>query len=258
MKRICTLLSPTPGLHEYRTQSDAPLDWDTFRREDRCSFRELRDTLAVLQHGLCGYCEINLVPNDVQIEHFIPQSDPEQGNALALDCSNLIACCKGGVESMFDAHALNDRERFQRPVKGNASCGQAKRNTMLPNGIDPRKLPALLSLFWVEEVNGEIVADASACSLAGFNVSEVRQAIDMLGLNAPRLKRARLTRLENLAQVESEQIALPGYPAFMENWVRVELLPDEGGNLLAFFTTRRSYFGPLAELILAEPPQAWI
>ena len=258
MKRICTLLSPTPGLHEYRTQSDAPLDWGTFRREDRLSFRELRDTLAALQHGLCGYCEINLIPNDAQIEHFIPQSDPEQGNALALDCSNLIACCKGGVESMFNAHALNDLERFQHPVKGNASCGQAKRNTMLPNRIDPRKLPALRSLFQVEEVNGEIVADASACSLAGFNVSEVRQAIDMLGLNAPRLQRARLTRLENLAQVESEQIALPGYLAFMENWVRAELLPDEDGNLLAFFTTRRSYFGPLAELILAEPPQAWI
>jgi len=258
MKRICTLLSPTPGLHEYRTQSDAPLDWDTFRREDRLSFRELRDALAALQHGLCGYCEINLMPNDVQIEHFIPQSDPEQGNALALDCSNLIACCKGGVESMFDAHALNDPERFQHPVKGNASCGQAKRNTMLPNGIDPRKLPALRSLFRVEEVNGEIVADARACSLAGFNVSEVRQAIDILGLNAPRLQRARLTRLENLAQVESEQIALPGYLAFMENWVRTELLSDEDGNLLAFFTTRRSYFGPLAELILAEPPQAWI
>ena len=32
MKRIRTLLSSTPGLHEYRTQSDAPLDWETFRR----------------------------------------------------------------------------------------------------------------------------------------------------------------------------------------------------------------------------------
>lgn len=258
MKRIRALASPPPGVAAYLNEPDAPQDWDTFRRTDRRAFRELRDALAVLQHGLCGYCEINLVSNDVQVEHFIPQSDRRQGGALALDCANMIACCKGGSESMFEAGALNDAERFQRPVAGNASCGQAKGNRELPDGIDPRRLPASPPLFRVEEVNGEVVVDSDACSFAGLNTDEVQRAIDVLGLNAPRLQRARLTRLENLMQVEVEQMAMPDYPVFMANWVRAELLPDGDGNLLEFFTTRRSYFGPLAERILAEPCQAWI
>ena len=258
MKRICTLASPPPGIDAYLKQPDAPMEWDAFRRTDRCAFRELRDALAARQHGLCGYCEINLVSNDVQVEHFIPQSDSRQGDALALDCTNLIACCKGGSESMFEAGALNDAERFQRPVTGNASCGQAKGSRRLPVSIDPRRLPASPPLFRVEEVNGEMIADSDACSLVGINVAEVQQAIDVLGLNAPRLQRARLTRLENLMQVEVEQMVMPDYPVFMANWVRAELLPDGDGNLLEFFTTRRSYFGGLAERILAETPQAWI
>lgn len=258
MKRIRTLASPPPGIAAYLNKPDASLDWNTFQDADRCAFRELRDALAALQHGLCGYCEINLVSNDVQVEHFIPKSDRVQGSALALDCTNLIACCKGGGEKMFEAAALNDAERFQLPVPGNLSCGQAKGNRELPDVIDPRRLPAAPLLFRVEEVNGEMVADSDACSFAGLNAAEVQRAIDVLGLNAPRLQRARLTRLENLMQVEVEQMAMSDYPVFMANWVRAELLPDGDGNLLEFFTTRRSYFGPLAERILAEPPQAWI
>ena len=47
MKRIRTLLSPTPGLHEYRTQSDAPLDWETFRRGGSSLFES---SVTLYQH----------------------------------------------------------------------------------------------------------------------------------------------------------------------------------------------------------------
>ena len=39
---------------------------------------------------------------------------------------------------------------------------------------------------------------------------------------------------------------------------RVELLPDGEKDLLKFFTTTRSYFGPLAERVLEQQPQEWI
>ena len=38
---------------------------------------------------------------------------------------------------------------------------------------------------------------------------------------------------------------------------RDELLPANG-RLRRFFTTSRSYFGPIAEQVLDEPPRAWV
>ena len=46
-------------------------------------------------------------------------------------------------------------------------------------------------------------------------------------------------------------------PGEMQAAVRSELLPAEG-RLLKFCTTRRSYFGPMAEWVLGERPRAWI
>ncbi len=47
-------------------------------------------------------------------------------------------------------------------------------------------------------------------------------------------------------------------PDEMNAWIRSLLTPDENGRLVPFFTTPRSYFGPLSEPILAQPPQTWI
>ena len=43
----------------------------------------------------------------------------------------------------------------------------------------------------------------------------------------------------------------------MTEAARDELLPANG-RLRRFFTTSRSYFGPIAEQVLDEPPRAWV
>ena len=44
----------------------------------------------------------------------------------------------------------------------------------------------------------------------------------------------------------------------MDAWMRSLLMPDDAGRLVPFFTTARSYFGPLAERVLKQQPQGWI
>ena len=78
--------------------------------------------------------------------------------------------------------------------------------------------------------------------------------IEMLNLNAERLRFAREKRWNDLVEI-SEGI---DDPETMDVWVRAVLMPDEDGNLAPFFTTARCYFHPIGERILAEDPHAWI
>jgi len=49
-----------------------------------------------------------------------------------------------------------------------------------------------------------------------------------------------------------------GQQSEMIAFARSVLLPDVNGRLDRFFTTTRSFFGPLGEQILAAGSQAWI
>ena len=89
-----------------------------------------------------GYCEINLVELDRQIEHVIPRRDPQQGASREVDITNMIACCKGGTSSVFaSSKKSSDEGRYLEPVKDNMSCGQAKGERNDSDFLDPRKLP---------------------------------------------------------------------------------------------------------------------
>ncbi|OOV35153.1 hypothetical protein BV61_01345 [Candidatus Synechococcus spongiarum LMB bulk15M] len=99
---------------------------------------------------------------------------------------------------------------------------------------------------------GQISADAEACKDASIDVSKVEETIRILGLNVDRLKVARREHWRALSKylANSEDI---------REAARRELLPEEGSHRLKkFFSTTRSYFGPVAEEILAETPQEWI
>lgn len=217
--------------------------------EIRNYYRELVETLTHLQHGLCGYCEIDLRKDDRQIEHVIPRSDPQHGDARKLDPTNLIACCLGGTKKVADP------ERFLQPPKQNASCGQAKGERTDPDFIDPRTLPALPSLTRVS-YDGRIEADQNACKEAGFSVNAVEKTIDILCLNAERLRLAREKRWRALNTNWNQYL---GDPQVMEAAARRELLPDQKDRLPRFFTTSRSFFGPLAERVLKQQPQVcWV
>jgi len=257
VKRIQALQAPTSGLIEYTNQSGGCSDWRRFSDyDDGSAFRELRQALADIQHGLCGYCEIDLIPYDQQIEHIIPRSHPTSGATLALDPGNLMACCIGGTgKNFFGPDELrNDEERFLAPVKDNQSCGQAKGSRYDQSFVDPRTLPDLPSLLYVQD-DGKLKIDECTCTAAGISVGGLERTVDILGLNAPRLRRAREDRWKDSNETWDNYL---DDAAVMERLAREELLPDDGGILSKFFTTNRSYFSPLSENILAEHPREWI
>ena len=244
MKRIHGFTGPVPGLDDYLANAGADANWQGYRRGVR--YQQLSETLASLQHGLCGYCENDIRSADRQVEHVIPRSHPRDGQERTFDAANMIACCRGG--SSDDASIRADDERFP-----GRSCGQAKGDDAHPDFIDPRSLPALPSLMRVR-VNGRVEANDRACEAVGVAVDRVRRTIEILGLNVERLQRARERHRRQLDK---------GWQGFtndvaMERWARQILLPNSDGNLNRFFTTGRSYFGELGEGVLAEEPRDWI
>lgn len=256
MKRIRKLRRPTPGLADYLELEEDDASWDGFRdHEAGTAYRELVGELKKLQHGLCGYCEIDLNERDRQVEHVIPRSDPVSGSSGALDPSNMIASCTGGTSrNLFGPEARADEERFLPPPRSNTSCGQAKGDLSVSAIIDPRSLPALPSLTKVR-FDGRIEADADACSDVGVPVELVRNTIEILGLNVERLRLAREHRWNALSDSWKEYF---DNSELLEAAAQIELLPCEKSELPRFFTTSRSYFSEIGERVLAEPPQAWV
>ena len=253
MKRVRVLPDPTPGLAEYLDSVDNP-SWDEFGAHNAGeSLRELRATLARSQHHICAYCEIDIWKSRRQVEHVIPRSDEGAGERMALDVSNMAACCMGGTVRVVGSGAGDDGDYYRAPIRHNMSCGQAKNNRYDDAFIDPREIPAVPSLMSVHG-DGLIEADERACQAAGLSAHAVTRTIDMLNLNAERLRVAR-SKWRNALLEESRHVENEGS---MSAWIRSLLTPNADGQLLRFFTTSRCFFGPMAERILDERPQAWI
>ena len=251
MKRIRALPDPTPGLADYLDAVDHA-NWEEFRSHNAgTSHRELRDTLARNQHGLCAYCEIELRESRRQIEHVIPRSDEMVGNQGTLDVANMVACCMGGTTKPGGNDA---GDHHREPIRDNMSCGQAKGNRHDNAFIDPRDLPAVPSLTRVRD-NGLIEVDERACQDADFMPDHVTRTIEILNLNAERLRLAR-ERWRDALVDKSQHVADDADR--MNEWIRALLTPDADDGLPRFFTTARCYFGPVAERILDEPPRRWI
>ncbi len=260
MKRIKSLDNPTDGLVHYRGQPGVNIrSWPNFHNHDGGQpYREIREALIDLQHGLCAYCEIDLVENDRQVEHVIPRRVQP---VRTLDHENMIACCRGGsAENQFGPAVLEqhrDEERSLPP--GNISCGQAKDDRT--EALDPRMLPTQPSLFRVRS-NGEIDADDSACVAVGIPADNVRETIKILGLNVRRLRQAREKHRRFLTDAIRKNLsALGNVPPErrLRRMARQRLLPNGNGTLRRLFTTERTVFLPLGgESILAELPQSWI
>lgn len=258
MKRIRELSKSTPGLAEYLDAVGNNVNWNGFRDHNTgASYGELIEKLIYVQRGLCGYCEINLVELDRQIEHVIPRGDSQYGASREVDVTNMIACCKGGTSPVFaPSERSSDEDRYLEPIKNNMSCGQAKGDCNDAGFLDPRKLPALPSLTKVL-VDGRIEVDEDACESANIPAARVTRTIEVLNLNAERLRLAREKQWNNLEE-EADQISDPDNSDIMDAWIRSVLMLDDAGRLVSFFTTTRSYFGPLAERVLEQQAQAWI
>lgn len=248
MKRIRSLDKPTAGLLDYLNISGDNPSWEEFRsHRNGDAYKELVDTLLDIQHGLCGYCEINITDVNRQIEHVVPQSDSVDGKMRALDHSNMIISCKGGAQNSTDS------DQWSKP-KHNLSCGQAKGNRTDKDFIDPRALPALPSLMQVK-TNGHITSNEKGCADAGIDTCKVDKTIEILGLNSKRLQLKREKRLRALD--ENWEPHFEDHQAITFA-ARAELLPDGENKLRNFFTTSRSFFFPFGEEILEKDPQRWI
>lgn len=252
MKVIRALSVPTPGLADYFACVGDDTDWNEFRSHDSgASYNELRDALTENQHGLCAYCEIALGRRYRQVEHVIPRSDARLGKAKALDIANMVAACMGGTLEVRSAD--EDEALYRKPVARNMSCGQAKGDRNDEYCIDPRVLPVAPPLVRVSE-NGNIAADEDACRNAGIPPERMERTIEILNLNAERLRSARERQWIDLVEVSGP---IEGEEE-MDAWVRSALKADESGLLAPFFTTTRCYFAPLSERILEEEPRSWI
>jgi uncharacterized protein (TIGR02646 family) len=260
MKRIRGLPEAPPGLARFHADPATVKTWNEFGSFEKGIARhELADTLRERQHGLCAYCETELVLNDRRVEHFVPQSDPTQGAALACDHRNLMAVCKGGSDAIFGPDTLTpDRNRFLPPAGKNISCDAAKGDRSATEFLDPRQVPAAPSLFRVTP-DGRIESDPLACATHAVSERIVDAHIVKLRLNVERLRMQReaiwneLTKfyLDFVGQPEDIQIELVN--ALAER----RLLPSAEGRLEAFFTTTRSFLGPVAEIVLRQAPRRW-
>ena len=251
MKPIHTLREAPRGLSAYIVLEPEDASWDGFRsHEAGKAYRELRCTLINLQHGLCGYCEAQLGERDlVQVEHVHPRRGSDIGRRRELDQINMMVCCLGGTKE------VDCPEQYLLPVKDNISCGQAKGGMSDARFVDPRTLPALPALVRVRDT-GEIEADPDACEATDIRDADVDFTIKTLGLDVRRLQQARQTRWRALLNGMFKD-GLDD-PDLIIEAARQELIPAEDGRLPAFFTTARSFFGPVAETVLAEHPQTWI
>ena len=238
----------TPGLSDYLAVETENPNWDGFKSHwDGNAYRDLRGELTNVQHGLCGYCEIDLTDTDRQVEHVVPRSDCVQGELRELDFRNLIACCKGGTARG------EDKDRYLKPVPRNRSCGEAKGDYTDGTFMDPRELPALPSLVRVLD-DGAIEVDAAACAAQEVPEDRVTSTIQVLNLNAERLRVTRRQHWDALHDAWGESF---GGPDLILRAASSELLPRDG-QLRKFFTTSRCYFGPVADRVLDEQPRAWI
>ena len=126
-------------LQEFPPTNRQIKDWEAFRNDESGkTFRELIEALTKVQHGLCAYCEINLVKRvegqlvyDREIEHFHPKSDISHQTDWMFEITNLFAACKGGSEiNLFGDKARDgyrDTARCLPPIKKISVVGALKK-----------------------------------------------------------------------------------------------------------------------------------
>jgi uncharacterized protein (TIGR02646 family) len=195
-------------LKAYPPEKRDKRDWNVFKNEEYQAYNKLIQALIDIQHGLCAYCEINLVENDYQIEHFHPKSDISHKTDWMFEITNLFAACKGDTQTnLFGTKTRQpDPTRCLPPIKKNRSCGEAKDDNVMDDEIlKPSDLPISPSLFSITRkppggiVNkvkeGALKVNENACLQAGIDPKKVETTIDTFNLNCDRLCLARKTVL---------------------------------------------------------------
>jgi uncharacterized protein (TIGR02646 family) len=261
MKHVRALASEPPLLAHYRATypheevrpaSEAKATWEGFKT-DLPAYREVLARLMEKQQGLCIYCEQRLadgsgqlVTNDYQVEHVLAKS---KAAGRVLDWHNLALACCGGTYP----HHLDPSRAYS--TANNTSCGQAKGDSELPNGCDPRSFPLLDAVLEVG-LDGKLEVNSAHCQSAAIELDDVKNAIARLGLDCERLRKARQDSRDNVngwmvsllegllsaTHLDSTQRQL-----MLGLVIAGRLQPDASGCLRAWWSTERCALGPDAE-----------
>jgi uncharacterized protein (TIGR02646 family) len=277
MKKVKQLQSAPASLQdflrEYPYEKRKITDWKAFGNEGGQAKSELMQALDEVQHGLCAYCEIELVKQtdkgpiyDRQIEHFHPKSDIPSSVDWMFEISNLFAACRGGsqIHLFGEASSFKDDERCLEPYQKNHSCGETKKDDNLDNIIlKPSELPDSPSLFVVSD-DGAISVDEEACGQTGVEITKATMTIKRLNLDCVRLRNARQAVWEKLNDdlaVEWESLGDEAtdddFETLLAQLAEEMLTFEPNEPLPAFFTTIRSFFGVHAETVLSQASQNW-
>jgi uncharacterized protein (TIGR02646 family) len=278
MKKVKQLQSAPASLQDFLTEYPYEKryikDWKAFGNEGGPAKHELMQALDNVQHGLCAYCEIELVKQtdkgliyDRQIEHFHPKSDIPSVVDWMFEITNLFAACRGGsqIHLFGDDSSVKDDERCLAPYEKNYSCGEAKQDDNVDNLIlKPSELPDSPSLFVVSD-DGAISVDFDACHQTGVNITKALETIKRLNLDCTRLRNARQAIWEKLNDDLANEWDSLGDDATDDDFETLlaqmaeDMFTFEANEVLpAFFTTIRSFFGIHAETVLIQSPQNWI
>jgi uncharacterized protein (TIGR02646 family) len=225
------------GLKVFREANPQGL-WDDFDEGNVVSYDQLRKTLLDDQHGLCAYCEINLIlnldenyPRDFRVEHFHPKEDKATAKNWGLDWQNLLAVCHGGQVSSagIDRHTYPD-----------VSCDVPKQGKLLDDIIiNPLlHLKNQTQLFNINSGTGELYIHHRCPPDLSSRAANTLQE-DYLNLNAKRLCDFRLEQIQTIQDHLSEHT--------IETILTVFLQPNQ-----PFFSTVRAYFDKAAEQHLSQ------
>lgn len=240
MKRA--LKSATPDKLAAFAAASPDADWETFRKKPG-RYRQVVRQIRADQHGLCAYCEIDLLQaqgngleDDFRVEHFHPKSQQDGDNNWALDWQNLLGTCHGG-----SARNVADPQRFTSP---DFCCDVGKSDHALHDTLlNPlTDIPAFPALFEYRESSGEIMVDPLLCP--PHLQEKAHSSIAFLRLNARRLLRFRREILEQLndalTQLLQEGASIEQAGSILAEAQFADALPK-------FFTCVRWYLGQEAE-----------
>ncbi len=236
-----------PHLLQTYRQHHSLNTWEQYKRDDARK-EAVSDTLKHDQAGICAYCEIKLLPTDqsgeadFRVEHFHPKSDHTTAHNWHLDWQNLLGCCHGGSQR----NVVDGANRF---TKSDYSCDVPKGKKVLDGIIlNPLHLPAFPPLFVTERSTGCLKVHGQNCQSATVSEQQAAATIAELRLDSARLNRFRKTILDEL-NLQMKQLTSAGLSVedALTQLATIFLRKDTQQHWPAFFTTIRSYLGPVAE-----------
>jgi|688.fasta_scaffold551296_1 uncharacterized protein (TIGR02646 family) len=255
MKHVRSLQSEPGLLGEYRglPQSGANRDaryatevWKRFKTRNPDAYKELRDSLASQQQGLCMYCERllvepmsgTLIQDSYLIEHVLPKSGAA---GRVLDWRN---------------HALSCWIRYaSKQIK---TCADRKWHHDLPPRCDPRQLPLIPGLLEVSS-EGLLRPNAQHCDAFGLQCQDLEDTISLLNLNAEPLRKKRQIARDMLRQSYTDLLRallesgadVAAITQAQRDFIASRLQPANGF-LKPFWTAERCGLGALAETWIRE------